>query len=67
MHARSRFDIEVRIPCDHDEPCVIDRFSADDRTTSTRQLAAVLESEPARMVRRRRIRTADIPLAYDPF
>lgn len=67
MHIPDRYRIEVRIPCWHDEPCVIDRFSADDRATSSRQLADVLAYEPARMVRRRRVRTADHPLTYDPF
>lgn len=62
MRTHNRFDIEVRIRCDHDEHCVIDRFSADSKADSNRQLAAVVETEPAEMVRRRRVRTPDTPV-----
>lgn len=62
VHIPDRYRIEIRIPCGHDEPCIIDRFHADNRGDSDRQLAAVLAFEPAEMVRRRRHRRPDAPL-----
>jgi hypothetical protein len=62
MAIPDRFRVEVRMACDHATPCVIDRLSANTKADSNRQLAAVVAIEPAEMVRRRRVRTADMPV-----